>query len=251
MKKILLILFIAISSKFSSAQIKKVPDGDITNSKANIETDNVRNPVDSINPFKRKNPAREKRVGNHLSKVDTLKAVSNSAKPVNDDRRISGEVNNNPASAQTLQQTAVSESNIKTPDNDISFTITGCMGNQTAQTVTVFFTFSNSTKANQAIWIRAHGMGYEYQKKANAFDKDGNQFAFGGATLGQTTSNREVKTQLPTGIPVSGSIKFLNVLPSVTKFSLINIPSGNSNWNGGGDKRERIIEIKDVTINWK
>ena len=69
--------------------------------------------------------------------------------------------------------------------------------------------------------------------------------------LGQATSNREVKTQLPTGVPVSGSIKFLNVLPTVTKFSLINIPWAVQIGMVVVVEKEGVIEIKDVIINWK
>ncbi|MGG9960327.1 hypothetical protein [Ferruginibacter sp. SUN106] len=246
MKTLLITLLIAFSCKLSLSQSKMAADIDTAvnkTGKTDTKVYRARNPADSINPFKRKYPAHEKQV------ADSLKLNSEVQRErTNKAKKWPAEDNNNKT---PQQETINNNSTTKTLDNNINFSVTSCIGDATAQTVTVFFTFSNTQKVNQLIWVGPHGHNYDYRKKAMAFDNNGNQFEFGNATLGQSTSKYEVKSQLPKDIPVNGSIKFLNVLPSVSKFSLINIPSGSANWNGGGDKKDVIIEVKDINITWK
>lgn len=138
---------------------------------------------------------------------------------------------------------------IKNIDNGIAFTVTACVGDPQDQTVTVYFTFSNPAKVHQLISLAFKS----YNVKTNALDNDSNTFDASLLSLaGDNTTNvyGSFAKQLPTGNSMKGAVTFGNVLPSVRQFSLINIIAGSCNWNGGGDKKTGIIEIRNVPILW-
>ncbi|MFI5139724.1 MAG: OmpA family protein [Sphingobacteriales bacterium] len=148
-------------------------------------------------------------------------------------------------SATDGQRVGQSAENIVTNINSgLDFTVTGCTGDVNSQTVTVYFSFSNPRKAHQRI-----GVFNDMQRHSKAFDTDGNQFPCKNFTLGNE-SNYDIETELPTGLRVKGTATFSNVLSTSTKLAVIEIATINSNWDGGGDRREGTIEIKNVPIIW-
>lgn len=138
-----------------------------------------------------------------------------------------------------------SDENIVTNINSgLDFTITGCTGDVNSQTVTVYFNFSNPRKAHQRI-----GVYNDMERHSKAFDPDGNQFPCKSFTLGNE-SNYDAETELPTGLRIKGMAIFSNVISTSTKLAIIDIATINSNWDGGGDRHEGTIEIKNVPITW-
>ena len=76
MKKILVTLFIVVSCKLLIAQVKiSTVDDTAVNKPTKIDTKvyRVRNPVDSINPFKRRNPVPGKAAADNTVRTDTAK----------------------------------------------------------------------------------------------------------------------------------------------------------------------------------
>ena len=165
--------------------------------------------------------------------------------------------NTTPAAGSTTSATTGSASTIagggnlaiKNIDNGIGFTVTGCVGNSHDQTVTVYFTFSNPAKVHQMISLAFKS----YNVKTNALDNESNTFDANLISLAGDNTTSVYGTfskQLPTGNSMKGAVTFGNVLTSVKQFSLVNIIAASCNWNGGGDKKSGLIEIKNVPIVW-
>lgn len=252
MKQALIIVLYLMNVTLATAQRKVITQPVSKNTeteKSPVKNERVHRNTDSIYKARR-----EAMIARTQQRRDSMGAKTKvvRTKPVfsNDKRNNNG----NSTAAPNESNTSVSKNmgTASAPDSDIDFTVTGCVGDKNAQTVTVYFTFLNTRKAHQEIWIASH-LFKDYRKTATAFDTDGNQYNFGGGTLGSSKASKNIsaKTQLATGVSLKGSIKYTNILPSVNKLSLVNIPSGTSNWDGGKDKKEAIIEVKDLDINWQ
>lgn len=126
-------------------------------------------------------------------------------------------------------------------DNGIDFSLTGCTGDAAGQTVTITFVFANPRKVHQRLIIGA----------SNAFDNGGTEHRVESITLGQNPAHPSgQQVELPTGLSVSGSYTYSNVLPNVTQLSLVSIAEYSSNWNGGGDGKRGNIELRNIPIIW-
>lgn len=128
---------------------------------------------------------------------------------------------------------------IKNCLNGYEIKITSCTGNIGEQTVTISFEFKHN-RPHQNLWImasrsKAYGSKEEFKSKL--------------ATLGNSkgTSPRSV---IPTDIAITGSIKFINVLPSNKKIDKALIGLSSSNKDGNGDKQNCELEISNIPIQW-
>lgn len=270
------LIFISLSNTANAQQAASTPGNNVIGKVANV--DSTVKKYKSMWPFGKKN--NNTAVGGTQQQTGNSDTAKTSGTVINKIRNLwpsKKHGNNNTAAGGTQQQsgstqtqpgnpdtsktsptifekarnvfsgTGTTGGSVKTIDNGIDFAVAGCMGDRAAQTVTVSFTFSNPRKVHQAIWVGAYGYS---KNQPDAFDQNGNKFSFGSVTLAQTT-NKLVTTELPTNVTMSGNITFTNVLPSTTKFNLINIPAGSSNWTGGGDKKEGVIEVSGININWR
>jgi outer membrane protein OmpA-like peptidoglycan-associated protein len=135
---------------------------------------------------------------------------------------------------------------VKNIDNGLDFFFSGCKGDSKKQTVTVYFAFSNPRKVNQKIQV----FGSDYNSNTKSIDENGNQIRSKSVSLANVTGNFNIETELIYGSKIDGSITFINVLPTMTKLSLVNINTSSSNWDGDGDRKNGIIEIKNISIKW-
>ena len=156
------------------------------------------------------------------------------------DTTASGSPNNSP-SFKGDKSTATS---IRTIDNGINFNITDCIGDAASQRVTIYFAFANPNKVNQRISVIAYG-------GSKAIDDNGNEVKAKIVTLANKSNEGSAELELVYGGTVKGSITYINILPTVKQLSLADIVNSSSNWDGGDDSKNGIIEIKNLPINWK
>ena len=135
----------------------------------------------------------------------------------------------------------------KSNNSGLNFEVTGCRGNQSSQSVTVYFTITNSDKVHQ--YVQIGNNNHVHGGAAKAYDPDGNLLIFKGATLGPQ-SGPYPSVELPTGLPVRGSITYGNVLPSTSSIFMMNLDFENKNWDGGGNYVKEVMEIHNVKIEW-
>jgi outer membrane protein OmpA-like peptidoglycan-associated protein len=135
---------------------------------------------------------------------------------------------------------------IKNLNNGIDFEVTDCKGDSKAQTVALFFTFSNPRKTNQKISVQN---GF-YSNPAMAFDDAGNQYPFKGVSLAGVNANNQIEKELVTNLTLKGSITYSNVLPTVDGFAMVKIPVVSSNWDGGENMVNGMIEVTNIAIHW-
>lgn len=140
-----------------------------------------------------------------------------------------------------VQQTGgASSASVKNIDNGLDFQFDGCTGDPGGQTVTIYFTFSNPRKVHQRLVLG---------NNAQSFDGEGNHHTIKAASL-SGNSAPWYGVELPTGLISKGSITFSNVLPTQATLALVNIPTANANWDGGGDRKAGTIDLRNVVINW-
>jgi outer membrane protein OmpA-like peptidoglycan-associated protein len=156
----------------------------------------------------------------------------------------SGSANSKPFTEATADN---NDNIVKNIDDGIDFSFNGCTGNSKNQTVTIYFTFSNPRKVNQKLGV--YGSGYN-SNLTKAIDDNGNQIASQSVSLANATNNFATETELVYGTKIDGSITFINVLPTVSKLSLVNMNTATCNWDGGADRKGGVIEIKSVAIKW-
>jgi hypothetical protein len=145
-----------------------------------------------------------------------------------------------PVQYGTPQTAGSSSANVKNIDNGLDFQFDGCSGDPGGQTVTIYFTFSNPRKVHQRLVLG---------NNAQSFDGEGNHHSIKAASL-SGNSAPWYGVELPTGLISKGSITFSNVLPTQNILALVNIPTANANWDGGGDRKAGTIDLRNVVINW-
>ena len=158
-------------------------------------------------------------------------------------------INRNESNANTAVSVPLGKNIVKNIDNGLNFTVTSCTGNAQDQTVTLYFTFSNPGKPHQLITLSFRKFG----TLTNALDAESKEYAAGQITLGGESNSNTYRTsvkQLPTGNILKGAITFINVLPAVHQFSLVNIITESCNAAGGSDKKLGLIEIQNVPVSW-
>lgn len=129
--------------------------------------------------------------------------------------------------------------------NGVYLTVTGCIGDEASQKITLYFTLTNPSKAHQKIKIDPWN-----EVPVGAYDADGNQFPFGNVSLGNQTAFGQVESELPTGLMVKGYISFINIHNKPKKVAHIAIPVSSGNWPSASDLLQEIIEIDNVKVNW-
>ena len=134
---------------------------------------------------------------------------------------------------------------IKNLDNGIQMFITGCKGNVASQTATVYYAFYNKSNPVQKLNINPWDNG-----KSNAIDEQGNDYSFSKNYLAQTISNGTIEKILPTNLLLNGAMSFKNVLPATSKFALVNLPVNISNWKGGENVFNDVVQLRDLKIDW-
>ena len=145
----------------------------------------------------------------------------------------------------SLNKTQHKDSIAKYIGNGVYLTVTGCIGDEASQKITLYFTLTNPSKAHQKIKIDPWN-----EVPVGAYDNDGNQFPFGTVNLANQTGYGQVETELPTNLKVKGYITFINVFNKAKKLAHISIPISSGNWPSASDVLQEIIEINNVSVNW-
>ncbi len=200
-----------------------------------------------VDAFNKKMAARKAHNDSTLAKTNSLLGIKDTAKNkwafLNPKATPAAAANPNaPAAINPNTPVVISQQNyVSNIDNGLDFSITGCTGDAAGQTVTITFVFANPRKVHQRLIIGA----------SNAFDNGGTEHRVQSITLGQNPAHPAgQQVELPTGLSVSGSYTYSNVLPNVSQLSLVSIPEYSSNWNGGGDGKRGNIELRNVPIVW-
>lgn len=128
---------------------------------------------------------------------------------------------------------------IKNCLNGYEIKITSCVGNIGEQTATITFEFK-------------HGLPHQYLSLATS-----RSLAYGSkeefkskfATLGNA-KGLSPDSVIPTEISITGSIKFINVLPSNKKIDKALIYFASRNKDGGGNPQKCELEISNLAIQW-
>lgn len=117
--------------------------------------------------------------------------------------------------------------------------VVSCKGNKGAQTVTVFMEFEHAM-INQNLYLRTGG--------SKAY---GNKQIFDAkqATLGNEEGST-IYQMVPTGVTVTGSITFKNVLPTTAELEKAVIKVSSSNNDGGKNNQQCDLELSNMTIQW-
>ncbi len=123
--------------------------------------------------------------------------------------------------------------------NGYEIKITSCVGNIGAQTATISFEFKHN-RPHQNLWINTT-LSTAYGSKE--------EFKSNLAALGNSKS-RSPRSIIPTDIAITGSITFINVLPSNKKIDKALISLTSSNKDGGRDKQKCELEISNISIQW-
>jgi hypothetical protein len=135
---------------------------------------------------------------------------------------------------------------VKNLDNGVQMFITGCKGDKAAQTATVHYVFYNKSNPIQKLNINPWA-----GSKSNAIDDNGNEYSFYKNYLANTISNGTIEKILPTNLMLSGSLSFKNVLSNVSKFTLVNLPVNISNWKGGENVFNDVVQLRNLVIDWE
>jgi hypothetical protein len=139
-----------------------------------------------------------------------------------------------------------SEIEIKPVDNEIKFKILEVSGNKAQQTVLVKFQLFQDTKPHQEVRI-----SIKNSTETKAYDDYGKEYQVATGKLGNEQTTWVAVNQLPTGISLNGEMKFINILPTVSRLKLIAIGFSTRNANGGDNKVEGLMEVKNLQIQWK
>lgn len=145
----------------------------------------------------------------------------------------------------SLNKSIKKDSIAKYIGNGVYLTVTGCIGDEAAQKITLYFTLTNPAKAHQKIKIDPWN-----DIPVGAYDADGNQFPFGAVNLGNQNGFGQVESELPTGLMVKGFINFINVHNKPKKLAHVTIPVSSGNWPSASDLLQEVVEINNVKVNW-
>jgi hypothetical protein len=145
----------------------------------------------------------------------------------------------------SLNKTIKKDSIAKYIGNGVYLTVTGCIGDESAQKITLYFTLTNPAKAHQKIKIDPWS-----DIPVGAYDADGNQFPFGAVSLANQNGFGQVESELPTGLMVKGFINFINVFNKPKQLAHITIPVSSGNWPSASDLLQEVVEIKNIKVNW-
>jgi len=139
-----------------------------------------------------------------------------------------------------------SKVSVKSTDPEISFLIKSIEGDKDNQTVTVNFQLYTK-KVHQSVkfWVS------DYGSKTKAYDNNGNTYKIVRATIGDKSGQYNIANKLPTEIRVNCSITFANVLPTIKTLKMIELGMTNKNYATYDNTFEGMVEISNLSINWK
>lgn len=147
--------------------------------------------------------------------------------------------------AQTPTNNTAEPVRTKTIGNGLQLKVEDCIGDSMNNTITVFYSITNTNLPNQKIKI-----DIESKYPALAYDENGNRFYHKKIMLASITSNSSITTQVPTNIGVWGSITFINVFSNTKKLSLVSFPIASCNWDGTQTLKDEWVEIKNIPVVW-
>jgi len=136
----------------------------------------------------------------------------------------------------------------KNINNGLTFTITQCVGDKAAQTVTLTFKLANPNKANQMVVVGSLSQ-YSSANPGFSIDDNGDKLAIGQITFGGQTGTH-ITTELPTNITMKGTITLINALPGATSLQYFKLPVASQNAQGAGDKQGILLEDREIPITW-
>jgi hypothetical protein len=155
------------------------------------------------------------------------------------------------STAKTTAPTTGTSSNVPIVNNGtpttttdpLSFEIDGCVGNQAAQTVTVFFTVGNPAAVNQIIFV---GLG----PACKVIDPDGNLCKPKNATLADGDGTKW--TELPYGLKMKGTVTFFNVLPKNAQLALLQFNVFTRNADGADAQvKAKNVVVRNLAVTWQ
>lgn len=139
-----------------------------------------------------------------------------------------------------------SEIEVKSVDSEVKFKILEVIGGKNEQAVTIKFQLFQETKPHQQvkIWVK------DYGSQTKAYDDYGKEYEVSSGKLGNEQGGY-IANQLPTGVPLNGELKFINILPTVTRLKMVMLGFTTKDFNGGANKVEGLMELKNLKIQWK
>jgi hypothetical protein len=123
--------------------------------------------------------------------------------------------------------------------------VLNCSGDRGAQTVKIEFVIHHK-KANQKIRIGS----YDLNNTSTAYDEIGNSFKVKETSFGTETSYLPLEMNVPTDIDLRASITFRGIIGGTDKLKLVQIFMYSENFDGGQNKIEGKIDIRNIKINW-
>lgn len=143
------------------------------------------------------------------------------------------------------------ETKVYSFSSDIKVNYIKCVGDKQQQTVTVYFNILNAVLPNQSVTLMDNIYSNGNTLNSQALDEIGNGYKPLKATFGAANSFFSASNLTTGGSPLSGSITFANILPNITKLSIVSFFLKTQNLLGGDGRKKGIVEIKNVQIDWK
>jgi hypothetical protein len=135
------------------------------------------------------------------------------------------------------------EAQVKNLNAAILLKVLDVSGSKNEQTVTVKFQLFQETKPHQQVVILTSDQ--------KAYDDYGNEYITNFMKLGTGQGSYSVSNQLPTGVAINGEVRFVKVLPNVTRFKLAMIHLNSKDFDDGANKIYGDTEISNLKIQWK
>jgi hypothetical protein len=121
--------------------------------------------------------------------------------------------------------------------------VLSCRGDRGAQTVKLEFVVHHR-KVNQKMVFG------DYNSISSAYDEVGNKFTIKTMAVGTADGSIIIFPVIPTDIDVRGSIIFKGILGGTDKFRLVQVAVSSEDADGGQNKIEGKLDIRNIKIDW-
>jgi len=136
-----------------------------------------------------------------------------------------------------------SKTETSSTNNSFKFSFISCKGNRAAQNVTVTFTIEHNLP-NQDFTIAMYDTDH-----GDAYDAQGTNYRITSFRSTSVAGNEGTTGKIPTGIPITITLTFDNVLPGNDLFKLVSMIYNSSNLDNS-NRQLGTVSFKNIKIMW-